>query len=176
MFPPRLRPALAAPRPLRRALLFAGGVLLLFLALHLAPAAEPAGREVRLFSAGNLLALALLAGGGAWALHLRKRAGGRGSAPALFEAVGQMQLAAGQQLRLVRCGGEVLLLGVTAGQITLLRRYPAGTFDAATFGAGALGAGALGAEAEPDLTLGDAPPPPGFADLLRTSLGRPTHA
>ena len=56
-----------------------------------------------------------------------------------------MQLAQGQQLRLVRCGGEVLLLGVTGGQISLLRRYPDDAFE-------------------------HVPPPAtaaGFADLLR---------
>ncbi|MEM1042260.1 MAG: flagellar biosynthetic protein FliO [Bacteroidota bacterium] len=161
----RLRPGLATPRPLRRALLFAGGLLLLFLVVHLAPASETARAGPRLLSAGNLLALALLAGGGAWALHLRKRAASAGHAPALLEPVGQMQLAAGQQLRLVRCGGEVLLLGVASGQITLLRRYDAEAFDIEAFGA----------ERAPDLAE-DAPMPPGFAELLRTSLGRPTHA
>lgn len=170
-----LRATLAEPRPIHRAFLFAGGLLLLFLVVQLVPSsgsdtlprtsgpppaaesmagdASTSGVEAarshrggyRLFSAGNLIAFALLAGGGAYALHLRKRAGGVGDAPALFEPVGQMQLAQGQQLRLVRCGGEVLLLGVTSGQITLLRRYADDAFD----------------------DVPPSAPTPGFADLLR---------
>ncbi len=174
--PSRLRAAFAAPRPIHRALLFAGGLLLLFLAIQLAPTGPSTPAEataldnyetvrpqrdgVGLFSVGNLIALALLTGGGAWALYLRKRSTGPGNAPALFESMGQMQIAAGQQLRLVRCGGEVLLLGVTSGQITLLRRYAVEAFETKA----------------PGIASDDTLMPPGFAELLRTSLGRPTHA
>ena len=42
----------------------------------------------------------------------------------LLETLGHMSLAQNQQLRLVRCGDDVLLLGVTSGQITLLKSYP----------------------------------------------------
>jgi flagellar protein FliO/FliZ len=160
---PRFRAALAEPSPIHRAFLFAGGLLLLFLVVQFVPSsdapppsavesgvetARPQRDGYRLFSVGNLLAFALLAGGGAYALHLRKRAVGTGEGPALFEPVGQFQLAQGQQLRLIRCGGEVLLLGVTSGQITLLQTYPDDAFE-------------------------DAPPSPpaaGFADLLRTRV------
>lgn len=160
--PARFREALAAPRPIHRAFLFGGGLLLLFLVVQLAgPSSEPppevdgtaryeaAPRSdgYRLFSVGNVLALALLAGGAAWAFHLRKRTAGAETAPSLFEPIGQMHLGQGQGLRLVRCGGEVLLLGVSSGQITLLHRYPDDAFDD---------------------VLGDAPPAaPPFADLLR---------
>lgn len=164
----RFRTALAAPSPIHRAFLFAGGLLLLFLVVQLVPSsgadAPPAAGEsgtasglesVRaqrdgydLFSVGNLLAVALLAGGGAYALHLRKRAAHTGTGPTLFEPVGQFHLGQGQQLRLVRCGGEVLLLGVTSGQITLLSTYPDDAFE----------------------ELPPAPAAPGFADLLRTQI------
>lgn len=159
----RFRTALAAPSPIHRAFLFAGGLLLLFLVVQLVPSSgsdspPPLGGGVEsvqpqrdgydLFSVGNLLAVALLVGGGAYALHLRKRAEGSAGAAALFEPVGQMHLGQGQQLRLVRCGGEVLLLGVTSGQITLLEKYPDDAFD----------------------DLPPAPPTPGFADLLRSHV------
>ena len=174
--PARFSAASIPPPLLRRIGLFAAGLLVLFLAIQLMPSAPPNaadGQEVReaeafrsgrsersgprLFSVGNLIAFALLAGGGAFALHLRKQTGGPAAVTHLHP-VGQLQLAQGQQLRLVRCGGDVLLLGVTSGQITLLQRYPAGTFVGPE------------PEADPDAL------PPGFADLLRSSLGRPTHA
>ena len=41
----------------------------------------------------------------------------------LLETLGHMSLAPNQQLRLVRCGDDVLLLGVTSGQISLLKSY-----------------------------------------------------
>lgn len=171
------------PPPLRRAIFFAGGLLCLFLALHLAPdapspeaSARPADSHVErgasgtgglperdgvrphrggyeVFSMGNLLALVLLAGGGAWALHLRRRAPGGPHSTGPLEPVGQMDLAPNQQLRLVRCGGEVLLLGVTSGQITLLQRYDPDAFDPAPPGS----------------------PMPGFGELLRAYVPRP-HA
>jgi flagellar biogenesis protein FliO len=170
----RFRSALAEPRPIHRAFLFAGGLLLLFLVVQLVPSAggdappspgaaseaEASGSPrggYDLFSVGNLLALGLLAGGGAYALHLRKRTGG-GGGPALFEPVGQMQLGQGQGLRLVRCGGEILLLGVTSGQITLLSTYPDDAFDDAFDGSLSRSPAA------------HATPAAGFADLLRTHV------
>ncbi len=171
--------------PLRRALLFGLGLVILFVAVQLAPssASDPevayeavrGGRSgPRLFSAGNLIALALLAGGGLLALRLRQQADTPSGASPL-RLVGQLPLAQGQSLRLVRCRGEVLLLGVTAGQITLLQRYPddlagdATVSDPADFGA-APGAG-LGAGF-------DGEPPPRFGALLHGSLGSSlgTHA
>lgn len=160
----RFRTALAAPSPIHRAFLFAGGLLLLFLVVQLVPSSssdvqpplegsgiesvQPQRDGYDPFSVGNLLAVALLVGGGAYALHLRKRAEGTGVGQALFEPVGQFHLGQGQQLRLVRCGGEVLLLGVTSGRITLLEKYPDDAFD----------------------DLPPAPPAAGFADLLRTHV------
>ena len=147
-FPSRLRDVLSEKRPIHRAFLFAGGLLLLFLVVQLASASaeaprgaalpdQPGGAEYTrtadrdgydLFSVGNLIAFALLAGGGAWAYHLRTRTGPAANGPALIEPVGRFALAQNQQLRLVRCGGEVLLLGVTDGQISLLRSYDADAF------------------------------------------------
>jgi len=175
----RFSTAAIPPPLLRRIGLFAAGLLVLFLAVQLMPTAPsalpsqeireaesfrpvPDRGGVRLFSAGNLIAFALLAGGGVFALHLRKQSDGATTASPL-RSVGQLHLAQGQQLRLVLCGDDVLLLGVTSGQISLLQRYPADAFDEATVPA-------FEDAAEP------AAIPPGFADLLRSHLGRPTHA
>lgn len=172
-----------------RALLFTAGLVLLWIALQLAPrsgpppsatveteigavAANPERPGLRpertsWLSAGNLAALLLLVGGVAVALHLRRRAeSGAARATAFFEPVGSYGLAPGQELRLVRCGDEVLLLGATNGGITLLKAYPPDAFPELTEetrGAAARG----GVQAL-------APERPGapFADLLRQYAGR----
>ncbi len=76
---------------------------------------------------GSVAALLLLGGGGAYALHVRRKAGAPGGGAAI-EALGQLNLSPTQQLRLVACGGDVLLLGVAAGQITLLKSFPREAF------------------------------------------------
>lgn len=136
---------------LRRAALFGGALLLLFVALQLLPSsppdpahlysdglgtvaskpqsAEAAPRPESTFRPGYFFALALLAGGGAFALYLRKRNGPAGPSNMPLRTVGALQLEPGQQLRLVACGEEILLLGVTSSQITLLKSFPADTFD-----------------------------------------------
>lgn len=140
-------------RHLQRALLFAAGLALLWLAVQLLPPSAPPTphplysdesgtvaaktdavqfrREPRLLTPGTFFAFVLLAGGGAFALHLRRRRRLPGTPAALIEPVATYPLAAGQQLRLVRCADEVLLLGVTSAQITLLKTYPGDTFDPA---------------------------------------------
>ena len=47
-------------------------------------------------------------------------------APHPIELIAQQSLGAGQELRIVRCAGQTLLLGVTANQISLIDRLPAG--------------------------------------------------
>lgn len=192
-------PALAAssPRPLRpwhRAALFGAGLLVLWLALQLAPPAptpaptvRPAAAEGRipardarpaagpaegaplvtrpergLFRAGNVIALLLLAGGGVWAVHLRRqRAAGDGPAEApTLRALDALTLAPGQSVRLVAVGDEVLLLGVAQGGVSLLCRY-----DAAD------------APVAPDAPPRPAPLSADFGELLLRAQGRPaTHA
>ena len=182
-------PALSAlsRRPLspwQRAALFGAGLLVLWLALQLAPSpaaavaearsAEVAGRlparggaardaaafgaapaaarpapppQRGLLSVGNVAAFALLAGGVAWAVVLRRRApagGADGPAPAL-RPLGELALAPGPSLRLVAVGDEVLLVGVAQGGVSLLRRYAADEAPVAPTAA----------------------PPASFADLLR---------
>ena len=125
---------------LKRALLFGGGLVLLWLVVQLAPSsslseavpdptsanriAEPSPPASPMaFSWGYLGALALLVGGGAFALYLRQRTREGGGMEIPIQSLGHMTLAPNQQLRLVRCRGDVLLLGVTSGQITLLKSY-----------------------------------------------------
>jgi flagellar protein FliO/FliZ len=130
---------------LRRALLFGAGLILLWVALQLAPKRVPAPAEMprakasdeaddgvavrsrastpSLFSAGNVAVFVLLAGGAGAAFYLRRRSRERGGPSLAIHSLGQMSLAPNQQLRLIRCGDDVLLLGVTAGQITLLKQY-----------------------------------------------------
>ena len=158
-------PALASSsrRPLgpwHRAALFGAGLLLLWLALQLAPSAPPtptaaprstvaaerlptrpdagavgdpglgevATRPSRgMLRFGNVLAVLLLAGGGAWAVYLRRKRPDVGTSEASLPmtSLGGLPLAPGLTLRLVRVGEEVLLLGLAQGGITLLRRYDA---------------------------------------------------
>ena len=163
---------------LRRALLFGGGLALLWLALQLAPtpspadaaapfaemsgsaesvAARPRPAAPRLFSTGNLIALVLLAGGAGLALFLRRRSREGGGSATPLESIGRMTLAPNQHLRLVRCGDDVLLLGVTTGQITLLKSYPGDAFDAAS---------------EPSEVSASIATETSFSTLLRQQVGR----
>ena len=136
-------------RYLRRAGLFASGLLLLWIALQLFPtsAAEPpvysdeAGSIVssekvrptyqgpRLFTLGNMAALLVLVGGGAFAFYMHKRSAQNSASTSLIESIGELTIGQGQQLRLVRCGGEVLLIGATSNEITLLRDFDPALFD-----------------------------------------------
>lgn len=134
---------------LKRAALFAGGLVLLWIALQLFPntAAEPpvysdeagsvaSSPQVRstyqgpdLFTFGNMAALIILVGGGAFAYVMHKRSGQSSGGTSLIESMGELAIGQGQQLRLVRCGGEVLLIGATAQEITLLRDFDPALFD-----------------------------------------------
>ena len=82
-----------------------------------------ATRPERSNTSGLLLSVLLLGGalGGVWYLKKRKRIGALPSGP--FEVIGKHMVAPGQQVQLVRCGGEVLLLGVGGEQISLLKSY-----------------------------------------------------
>ncbi|MDT0631256.1 flagellar biosynthetic protein FliO [Rubrivirga sp. S365] len=194
--------------PWRRAALFGAGLLVLWLALQLAPgapapapsearpadvaerlpvrdgagpvAAHPAPRERAgrgLLSVGNLAALLLLAGGGAWAVFLRHRpsaGGAEGPAPTL-RSLDALALAPGQSLRLVAVGDEVLLLGLAQGGVSLIRHYAAGEAPALAPAPPDADTAAL---APPDATAPAATAPPrapGFADLLRHAQTAPVH-
>ncbi len=127
-----------------------------------AVAAVPeAGTAIRkpsgLLRPGYFVVVAILIGGVGLAVHLRRREGGGGSGGLPLRTLGQMQMAPQQHLRLVSCGEDVLLLGVTAGQITLLKSYPKDAFPSAEEPEASPAASAASApsQAEP------------FADVLR---------
>lgn len=139
-----------ARRYLKRAFLFGAGLLLLWVSLQLLPSRtlpngppvysddagtvasrgqqETSSEAPGVFTPGNLLAVLLLCGGVGLAVHLRRRAKSA-SEPMPITPLGWYSIGPHQSLRLVECGDEVLLLGVTSGQVNLLRSYPSGHFD-----------------------------------------------
>ena len=123
----------------------------------------------RLFSVGNLVALVLLAGGAGLAFFLRRRSREGGGSVTPFQSMGQMTLAPNQQLRLVRCGDDVLLLGVTTGQITLLKQYDVVEFAGAT---SKKSNGAVVAEAAAIPSTSSISGEASFASFLKQQVGR----
>lgn len=139
-----------ARRYLKRAFLFGAGLLLLWVSLQLLPSRTapeqppvysdeagtvasgtqktPPSGTLNLFAPGNLVAILLLGGGVALAVHLRRRSR-TGDAPTAITPLGEYGIGPNQSLRLVECANEVLLIGVTSGQVTLLRSYTADQFD-----------------------------------------------
>ncbi|MFT4603395.1 MAG: flagellar biogenesis protein FliO [Rhodothermales bacterium] len=85
----------------------------------------PAARS--LFGPGYMLVLALLGIAGTWALWLKNKKSTDSSAAQLTE-LGRFKLGPQQQVQLLRCADEVLLLGVANGSINLLKAYPAAEF------------------------------------------------
>ncbi len=136
-------------RYIKRAGLFAAGLVLLWTALHLSPttADEPpvysdeAGSVAsservrtpyqgpRIFTLGNLAAVILLIGGGGFAYYLHQRSTQGSGGISAIESIGELPIGQGQQLRLIRCGGEILLIGATAHHISLLRDFDPRLFD-----------------------------------------------
>jgi len=84
--------------------------------------------SVEIFTWGNLAAFLLLAGGGSAALYLHQRRAQTGTTTP-FRGLGKMALGSSKHVRLVACGGEVLLLSVTDDEITLLKTYPLDVFE-----------------------------------------------
>lgn len=128
--------------------------------------------STRLITPGYTLALVLLALGAGAATVLRRRSQRSAGNPVPIQMLGQLTLGQNQQLRLVRCSGEVLLLGVSSGQITLLRQYDPEAFDQAPPAPGSRRAVAAAGPAH-------APhpePPPHFGDLLRRYAGSYVNA
>ena len=82
------------------------------------------------WTAGRFVALVLLvaAGGAAAVLH-RRRSGGAAASSSALEVLETHALSGGHSLRLVACGGEVLLLGVGAEGARVLRAWPRAAFD-----------------------------------------------
>jgi len=134
-----------------RALLFAAGLALLWIILQMMPVSPPleapsslpdsgtettqlsSGSHVRgdvsLFTPGYLAVIILLCAGVVIAFILRKRSGLQSEDISWLQTLGKMRLDQNQQLRLVACGGDVLLLGISNEQISLLKQYPSDTFS-----------------------------------------------
>lgn len=81
-----------------------------------------------LFTWGNLSALLVLVGGGGYALYVRRRVSTE-DGPRALEPVGELALGQSQHLRLIACGDDMLLVGVTEESVELLKSYPRETFD-----------------------------------------------
>jgi flagellar biogenesis protein FliO len=152
---------------LKRAGFFAAGLVLLWLAVELmatpgtsAPvvhetdeggvAFRTAQREPAV-KPGMLVAVFILIGGVVLAIVMRKKsAAGAPTGP--LSTLADMPITADQRLRLIRCGEDVLLVGITAGGVTVLEKYRADAFDQSS---------------KPDDSIS-----PAFADLLREAAGR----
>ncbi len=129
------------PVPWRRLLLFIAGLFVLWVLWQWATApsgpppipadaADPttfsqqhAPTAEHGFLLRYFLILVVLAGGALWALRLRRRVTPAANTM-LLRPLGQLSLGPGQQIRLVACGEELLVLGVTAHHITLLKSLP----------------------------------------------------
>ncbi|MDQ7039447.1 MAG: flagellar biosynthetic protein FliO [Rhodothermus sp.] len=136
-----IRFRMAARVPVRRLVLFGAGLFLLWLALQWAaspvssptPKPFPAPDSTYILPARSsepvpiraryVVVLLILIAGAFLALYWyrRQRPPNR---PALLRPVGQLSLGPGQQIRLIACGDELLILGVTSHQITLLKSLP----------------------------------------------------
>ncbi|HEX7070203.1 MAG TPA: flagellar biosynthetic protein FliO [Rhodothermales bacterium] len=132
-------------RPLRRAALLAAALIVLWGASQFvsaprsappdpaskAPTATARTQEVRRSYAGirpgYVAAFLLLAGGAGFAIYLRRKNGGGAAKRDLLHPIGKLQLGPGQSVHLVACGDEVLVLGTTASNVTLLKTMPAAT-------------------------------------------------
>lgn len=147
----RLSSRAAGPRGartyLKRAGLFGAGLVLLWIAIQLTPtgrdeadvysddagtvaASPPAPKRTvpGIVTPGNMVAGLLLAGGIGFAIYLRRRSKSKpGSVP--ITTLGEVPVGQNQSLRLVECGEEILLLGITSGQINLIRSYPPDRFQ-----------------------------------------------
>lgn len=137
-------------------------------------ARPPAGPTYSLISWGNAAALLLLVGGGAlaWRLQRRQR-GGAVEAGAFLEPLGRLALAPQQDLRLVACGETILLLGVTAGQISCLHTFTRAEVEA-HLDASPTEPARTGAQSAAPTTARAATPPAGgdFGTLLRQMTSR----
>ena len=85
-------------------------------------------REANFWNAGTFAALAMLAGGILLAYVLRRRTGRTAAGRILMKTISHMPITGEQQLRLVTCADEVLLLSVAPTHTTLLKSYPVSAF------------------------------------------------
>ena len=172
-------------RFMRGALILVGALFLLWLIVWLLPGGSPppvssdaagtvagsasgSGTELPLITPGRILVVLLLAGGLGYAVYLhRKQSGSATSSSAPMQSLGHLALTQDQQLTLVCCQDEVLLLGVSPNDITLLRSYPR---DAFARPAGDAPPHSGAPPTQPDASLS------GFARVLRQYTSNGRHA
>lgn len=77
---------------------------------------------IQLFTWGKVGAFLLLLGGGTYAVYLRQNETGR-TKNAPLRPLGRLSVGQSQHLRLVGCGDEVLLIGVSDDGLCLLKTY-----------------------------------------------------
>ncbi|MEZ4702903.1 MAG: flagellar biosynthetic protein FliO [Rhodothermales bacterium] len=129
---------------LKRILFFATALMLLWVALQLKPSSPTFRDSSRLFTDnggsvaarpdeadaakpfayGPWLAGLVLAGLLGFAAFRYRQMGMTPPAPQPIETLARHTLGPGQELHIVRCAGQTLLLGVTANQIALIDRLP----------------------------------------------------
>jgi flagellar protein FliO/FliZ len=129
---------------LKRIIFFAAALLLLWVALQLKPAPGPISDTSSLYTENSdavadptapidepapyrvapFLTALVLAALLAFAYYRYRRTSVVSEAPHPIELIAQQPLGPGQELRIVRCAGQMLLLGVTSNQISLIDRLP----------------------------------------------------
>ncbi len=175
-------------RLMHGALALVGALFLLWLIVWLLPADAPppvssdaAGTVAapsaasdagfRLITPGRVAVVLLLAGGIGFALYLRKQSSAAPSGPAPMHVIGHLSVAQDQRLTLVRCQDDVLLLGVSPNDITLLQTYSEASFAAAAAPPVAADGAAPNAPSDASGTALS-----GFADVLRQYTNSGRHA
>lgn len=183
-WPTQDAPSSKKQRLMHGALALVGALFLLWLIVWLLPSDAPppitsdgagtvaaqtsaSGAGFSLLTPGRILVMVLLAGGIGFALYLRKRSPTPDAGPAPMRVLGHLSISQEQRLTLVRCQDDVLLLGVSPNDITLLRTYSEGAFAAA---AAPPTVNDPPASAAPDTALS------GFADVLRQYTKTGPHA
>jgi len=127
----------------------------------------PTGVDTPMVTPGRLIVVLLLTGGIGFALYLRQRSSSAPRPDAPMHVLGRLSITQDQQLTLVRCQDDVLLLGLSPNGITLLRTYSEGAFTAAPF-ADHLSPDAPPVSSEASLS--------GFATILRQYTRDGRHA
>lgn len=131
-----------ARRTLNRALLFGGLLVALWLATeYLLPAPAPDGPPVVSDQSGSVaatpdergaedswhpglvVALLLLGGGIALAVHLRRDSSTAAGSTGPMSVVARQSLGADRELALVSCAGEILLLALSSDGVRLIKTY-----------------------------------------------------
>jgi len=176
-------PSAKKQRFMKGALALVGALFLLWLIVWLLPtsspppvtsdaagtvAAQPAAAGPSLLTPGRVIVIVLLGGGIGFALYLRSRSSSPPSSPSPVHILGQVAINQDQQLTLVRCQDDVLLLGVSPNEITLLRTYADASFAKEALPGADSAADA--APVAPDASLS------GFAHVLRQYTNPGRHA